>query len=105
MRARLNWDAGNLEKCQKHGVSIEEIVGLFESDPFTGPDEAHSKDEDRFIAIGRNRSGRPLFVVFTLRDVEGEEHVRPLSARYMHRKEIEHYEIIWRKENSGSENG
>ena len=29
MRARLNWDAGNLAKCQKHGVSIEEIADLF----------------------------------------------------------------------------
>jgi uncharacterized DUF497 family protein len=30
-----------------------------------------------------------VFVVFTVRIVEGRELVRPVSARYMHRKEIE----------------
>jgi predicted DNA binding CopG/RHH family protein/uncharacterized DUF497 family protein len=27
--AGFDWDAGNLEKCQKHGVSAAEIEGLF----------------------------------------------------------------------------
>lgn len=27
--AGFNWDNGNSEKCQKHGVSIEEIEALF----------------------------------------------------------------------------
>ena len=27
------WDRGNLEKCQKHGVSSDEIEALLRSDP------------------------------------------------------------------------
>lgn len=91
-RSRFEWDAGNLVKCQKHGVSVSEIESLFESDPYVGRDESHSVEEDRYVAIGRNHVGRPIFVIFTLRpDVEGQL-VRPVSARYMHRKEIERYE-------------
>ena len=89
--SRFDWDAGNLAKCQKHGVSIEEIETVFVSGPDVGRDEKHSIDEDRYVAIGRNRAGRPIFVIFVLRAVGGVQLVRPVSARYMHRKEIERY--------------
>lgn len=36
--------------------------------------------------------GRALFVAFMFRKVEGTFRVRPVSARYMHRKEIDAYE-------------
>ncbi|MEY4270890.1 MAG: Ribonuclease toxin, BrnT, of type toxin-antitoxin system, partial [Pseudomonadota bacterium] len=35
---------------------------------------------------------RLIFVVFTLRQYGAETRIRPISARHMHRKEIEHYE-------------
>jgi hypothetical protein len=89
--SRLDWDAGNLGKCQKHGVSIDEIETLFASTPKVGRDENHSAEEERYTAIGRNHAGRPLFVIFTMRTVGGRQLVRPVSARYMHRKEIERY--------------
>jgi uncharacterized protein len=57
----------NLEKCRKHGVSIGEIEALLSSDPAVAPDPNHSAQEDRFIAVGRNAAGRPLFVAFTFR--------------------------------------
>jgi uncharacterized DUF497 family protein len=38
-----------------------------------------------------------VFVVFTIRMRNGREVVRPLSARYMHRREIERYERLWRQ--------
>lgn len=95
--AQLDWDEGNLDKCQKHGVSRDEIEFVFASDPFSTPDEAHSLDEDRFIAIGENQSGRLVFIVFTVRLMTGEEIVRPLSARYMHKKEIDRYVRIQRQ--------
>ncbi|MGH6926539.1 MAG: BrnT family toxin [Propylenella sp.] len=47
--------------------------------------------EERFLAIGRG-SRRRLFVVFTLREAADETLIRPISARYMHKKEVEHYE-------------
>ncbi|QMV01324.1 BrnT family toxin [Devosia sp. D6-9] len=89
--AGIDWDEGNLAKCQKHGLSIEEIEGLFGSDTLTVfPDPF--PDEQRLRAIGRAPSGRHVFVVYTIRDIGGALHIRPISARYMHEKEIQHYE-------------
>jgi uncharacterized protein len=33
-----------------------------------------------------------MFVAFTLREKTGKQFVRPISARYMHLKEVEFYE-------------
>jgi len=88
----FDWDIGNLAKCRKHGVSAEEIESLFEVSPRIAPDLKHSALEDRFIAVGRAASGRALFVAFTVRTKDGNRFIRPVSARYMHRKEIEAYE-------------
>ena len=56
------------------------------------PDEAHSGVETRFKAIGKTGEGRHIFLVFTIRTKKGERYIRPISARYMHRKEVQHYE-------------
>ena len=90
--AGFDWDEGNREKCQQHGVSVLEIEGLFSRQPAIWPDVAHSQDETRFLAIGRSMKGRHVFLAFTIRVLDGEPHLRPISARYMHQKEIEHYE-------------
>jgi|SRR5688500_14371788 uncharacterized DUF497 family protein len=95
--SRYEWDAGNLDKCQKHGVTVTEVEHALDGDPFLVPDYQHSDNEDRNIAVGFNRSGRPVFVVFTIRLKDEREVIRPLSARYMHRKEIEKYERLWRQ--------
>lgn len=84
----FEWDAGNQQKCQKHGVSIEEIEGVFwGTDVWVTPDIKHSTIEDRFIAI-RCVNGRYVFVVF----IERNKFIRPVSARYMHKEEIDYYE-------------
>jgi hypothetical protein len=88
----LDWDDGNLTKCQKHGVSIEEIELPFRSAPYVGRDERHSEQEDRYVAVGRTGAGRDLLVIYTLRVRNGAELIRPVSARYMHRKEMQWYE-------------
>jgi uncharacterized DUF497 family protein len=88
----FDWDEGNLEKCQKHGVSVSGIERLLSGEPAVAPDLKHSVEEDRFIAVGRNPAGRPLFVAFTFRKLEGRRLVQPVSARYMHQKEAERYE-------------
>ena len=56
------------------------------------PDAAHSQGERRFRAIGRTDEGRGVFIVFTLRRKGDELLIRPISARYMHKKEIDDYE-------------
>jgi uncharacterized protein len=48
--------------------------------------------ESRSFTIGKNSRNRYIFAVFTVRQKDGRECIRPISARYMHRKEIEHYE-------------
>lgn len=91
--AGFDWDDGNRAKCQKHGVSTVEIEGLFARDPAILPDLIHStKTESRFIAIGKGSRGRHIFMVFTLRTRDSRTYVRPISARYMHRKEVIQYE-------------
>jgi uncharacterized DUF497 family protein len=88
----FDWDEGNRAKCRKHGVSIAQIEALFAHNPRIAPDPKHSVDEDRLIAVGRTSTGRPMFVVFTIRTKNGQRLIRPVTARYMHAKEIAAYE-------------
>jgi uncharacterized DUF497 family protein len=88
----FDWDTGNWEKCQQHGVSIAEIEAVLRGDPQIAPAPRRSLAEERFIAVGRTLGGRALFIAFTLRIRNGVRLVRPISARYMHAKEIERYE-------------
>lgn len=90
--AGIDWDEGNREKCRKHGVSLADIEEVLTGDPRVAPDVAHSRAEDRFIAVGRTRENRPVFVAFTFRMKHRRMFIRPVSARYMHRKEAERYE-------------
>lgn len=92
----FDWDHGNREKCRRHGVTITEIEAVFASPVMMREDHLHSLHEPRLWAIGHiNR--RHVFVAFTIRVKAGRQLVRPISARYMHRKEVAHYE----KENPG----
>jgi len=43
-------------------------------------------------AIGTTDTGRRVLIVFTLRLGDGATFIRPISARYMHKKEIDYYE-------------
>ncbi len=89
----FDWDSGNRAKCQKHGVSIAEIESLFlVGTPLVGPDVLHSSKEQRFRAVGRTIKKRYLFIVFTLRNNGETLLIRPISARYMHTKEINAHE-------------
>jgi len=56
------------------------------------PDQAHSLTESRLKAVGKTEAGRHVFLVFTIRERQGKRYIRPISARYMHKKEVEHYE-------------
>jgi uncharacterized protein len=76
----FDWDSGNLEKCQKHGVSADIIEALFD------------RPIRRLRAIGKTAEGRAIFVVFTLRRRGDDIFIRPISARYMHEKEVRNYE-------------
>lgn len=88
----FDWDDGNRTKCQKHGISVDEIEELFAGDLRIAPDPKQSSGEDRLIAVGRTRPGRPVFVGFTIRIKDGRRLIRPVTARYMHAREIAAYE-------------
>lgn len=90
--AGFDWDEGNWPKCAKHGVSREEIEFVLSADALILPDRTPASDEARFNAVGRTARGRHLFVVFTLRRRRDEWLVRPISARFMHGKEVARYE-------------
>ena len=86
----FDWNEGNWPKCGKHGVSREEIEQVLLGMPAVMAD-AHT-DEPRMRAIGKTAAGRYVFLVFMFRKAESETMLRPISARYMHKKEIDHYE-------------
>ena len=89
----FDWDEGNRDKCRKHVLSIEEIEDLLltsEIDLYR--DDAHSGQEERIKAIGVVANRRHCLIVFTRRERRGKSLIRPISARYMHRKEVESYE-------------
>jgi uncharacterized protein len=90
--AGFDWDDGNLAKCQKHGVSIEEIEAVFSSDHIAVlDDDLHSAQEQRYLAIGCITGRRYIFLGFTLRKRKSRTFIRVITARYMHKKEIDHY--------------
>jgi uncharacterized DUF497 family protein len=95
MRLQANgfdWDKANRAKCEKHGLSTSAIESLFARPLAILPDAGLSQQERRYRAIGRTDNGRGVFIVFTLRRQGDELLIRPISARYMHKKEIEAYE-------------
>ena len=90
--AGFDWDVGNRKKCQKHGLSVTEIESLFDRPVVILPDKENAQGEQRFRAIGTTSTKRNVFVVFTERDRGNGVLIRPISARYMHKKEVESYE-------------
>ena len=86
--AGFDWDSGNWPKCGEHEVSREEIDRLFLGGAVVAPDLKHTTATgNRHIAAGRV-DGRAMFVAFAFRGGL----IRPISARYMHAKEVSSYE-------------
>ena len=81
MRVEVTWDPGKAaSNRKKHGVTFEEAAELFTSgvDYLEIFDEAHSHDEDRFLAIGPIRRGLVLVVLTE----QNEDTIRIISARW-----------------------
>ena len=88
----FDWDDGNWPKCAKHGVSKAEIEYVLSNEPMVRPNRTSGDGETRFNAIGQTAKNRYLFIAFAIRARNGRTMIRPISARYMHRKEIKHHE-------------
>lgn len=86
----FEWDKGNKNKnWKKHKVADKECEEVF-ADPYLKivKDVFHSKQEPRFILIGKTGSERILYLVFTMRS----EKIRVISARDLNKKERKIYE-------------
>lgn len=80
---KFEWDSKKEQiNIKKHQVSFEQAAYVF-SDQYALSlfDEDHSKDEDRWIMLGRSLNEMILVVVHTFRDKDGVEIVRIISAR------------------------
>lgn len=88
----FDWDAGNEAKCAKHGLTRSQLEEFFAGEVHIIADVKHSAKEKRFLALGRSSAKRGMLVGFTLRRREGKLLIRPITARYMHAKEVRRYE-------------
>jgi uncharacterized protein len=93
----LDWDEGNRSKIEAR-VPAEVIEEFFKQELLIKEDIRNSFNEVRFLAIGYTKQPpRCLFVAFTLRTKDHETLIRPISARYTHKKEAEKYEVEVKK--------
>jgi uncharacterized DUF497 family protein len=79
MSIPFEWDEEKAEiNLKKHKVGFEEAKSVF-GDPFsiTVDDPDHSREEQRFIDIGKSASGKLLVVVYTERGSK----IRIISCR------------------------
>lgn len=86
----FEWDEGNWPKCGKHGVGKHEIEAALLNIEFQIEDP--HPGEERYRTAVQLESGRYVFLIFTYRQYESRVLIRPISARYMHGKEVKTYE-------------
>lgn len=85
----FEWDEGNKNKNERHGVTAKEIEkAFFDSGKVIFKDVLHSQEEERYIALGKTDAGRLLYTVFTMR----KEKVHIISSRDINKKEVRLYE-------------
>lgn len=86
---QFEWDAGNIKKPKKHGVENKEAEeAFFDREKTIYKDVFHSMEEERFVLLGKTKSRRHLYIVFTYR----KQSVRIISARVINKKEVHLYE-------------
>ena len=73
-------------------LSARDIESIFQGPVSVFPDPEHSGEEELFIGIGKTEKHRNVLVVFKLRRKDDVVLIRPISARFMHKKEIDYYE-------------
>ena len=87
--AGFDWDVENWPKCGKHGLSKMEIESIFRDVPVSIP--TRSRVRNGFGQSGATRMA-DIFCDFHIAATAAGILIRPLSARYMHKKEIAIYE-------------
>jgi len=82
----FEWDeTKNLENINKHGISFEEAMTVFDDDnALYKSDVDHSEDEERFIILGLSVNPRLLVVCHCYRESEAVNSNRRRTARRNH---------------------
>ncbi len=93
MLIRFEWDeAKNQSNQRKHGVSFEEASQVFRDPLHVSVQDCIEGSEQRWQTLGMVQDCLLLLVAHTLRDQEGAEIVRIISARKATPKERRRYE-------------
>ena len=95
MRYYFKWDPDKGElNIREHKVSFQRASEVFK-DPHAISifDEEHSQEEDRWITMGRDYTGRILVVSHTFRQIdESSFRIRIISSRKTTKNERKQYE-------------
>jgi uncharacterized protein len=90
----FEWDPRKADAhAAKHGVSFDDAVTVvLDGEALDGPDLQHSRDEMRFLRLGRAVDRRVLMVTYPLRRSGDAEAIRIISARRASRRERATYD-------------
>ena len=95
MRYTFEWDPVKAkENLRKHRISFDRAAEII-LDPLAVSirDEEHSEDEERWVSMGKDRSGSLLILIRTFLEVAVEEcRIRIISARKANKQETRQYE-------------
>lgn len=84
----FDWDEGNRDKPNKHGVTIDEAEeAFFDENKVVFSDWEHSTKEKRFTLLGKTQKKRLLDITCAVR----KKKIRIITARDINRKEVQLY--------------
>jgi len=91
---QFEWDPTKArENLRKHRIAFERAATIFlDPDALSEFDEEESRNEDRWISLGLDRTGVLLVVCHTYREeTETSARIRLISARKPTKNEAKHY--------------
>jgi uncharacterized DUF497 family protein len=90
---------GSLESqanLRNHGIAFDRAATVFhDPDALSDFDEPHSQQEDRWVTLGLDNTGKLLIVCHTYQDTsESSAKIRMISARKATRTEAKQYRRV-----------
>ena len=92
---QFEWDSTKArQNLKKHDITFERAATVFlDPEALSVYDEEHSREEDRWITLGMDRTGTLLVVCHTFREeTETSSTIRLISVRKATRNEAKQYE-------------
>jgi len=93
----FSWDPSKArQNLRKHGVAFDRAATVFhDPDALSDFDEPHSQQEDRWVTMGLDNTGKLLIVCHTYQDTsESSAKIRMISARKATRTEAKQYRRV-----------